>query len=123
MLPPFRLGVGGKLGSGRQYMSWISIDDVIGAIHHALTNEKLSGPVNAVAPNPVRNAEFTKTLARVLRRPALLAVPSIALSAALGEAAQELLGSQRAVPRRLEQSGYRFRAPQLEDALRHVLGK
>jgi uncharacterized protein (TIGR01777 family) len=123
MLPAFRLGLGGRLGSGRQFMSWIAIDDAVGSINHALTNADLSGPVNAVAPNPVRNAEFTKTLARVLRRPAVLAVPSIALSAALGDAAQELLGSQRAVPRRLERSGYAFRLPQLEDALRHVLGR
>jgi uncharacterized protein len=123
MLPAFRLGLGGRLGSGRQFMSWIAIDDAVGSINHALTKADLSRPVNAVAPNPVRNAEFTKTLAHVLRRPAVLAVPSIALSAALGDAAQELLGSQRAVPERLEQSGYRFRAPGLEDALRHVLGK
>jgi uncharacterized protein len=123
MLRPFRLGVGGRLGSGRQWTSWISIDDVIGVIHHALVTEELAGAANTVAPNPVTNAEFTKTLGRALRRPALFAVPSPALRLVLGEFSQEALGSVRATPKRLRETGYQFRLPDLEQALRHVLGR
>jgi uncharacterized protein (TIGR01777 family) len=122
-LTPFRLGVGGKLGNGRQWMSWVSIDDVVGAIHHALVTDELAGVANAVAPNPVTNAEFTKRLGRVLGRPTLLPVPAAALRLALGEFAQEALSSTRVVPRRLLESGYEFRYPDLEPALRHVLGR
>ena len=123
MLPAFRLGVGGKLGSGRQYMSWVTIDDVVGAIHEGLTNERLSGPVNVVAPAPVTNQEFTRTLGRVLHRPALLAVPGPALRLVLGEFANDALGGARVVPARLEAEGYEFRYPRLEPALRHALGR
>lgn len=123
MLTPFRLGVAGKLGSGRQWMSWISIDDVVGAIRHALVADELAGVANTVAPNPVTNAEFTKTLGRVLGRPTLLPVPGAALRLALGEFSQEALSSTRVVPRRLLESGYEFRHPDLEQALRHVLGR
>jgi uncharacterized protein len=123
MLRPFRLGVGGRLGSGRQWTSWISIDDVVGAIHHALVTEELTGAANTVAPNPVTNADFAKTLGRVLRRPALFAVPSPALRLVLGEFSQEALGSVRATPKRLRETGYQFRLPDLEQALRHVLGR
>jgi uncharacterized protein len=124
MLTPFKLGVGGVIGSGRQYISWVGIDDVIGAIHHAITCEALNGPVNVVAPNPVTNHEFTKTLGRVLRRPTVLPMPAFAARIALGEMADELLlASIRVVPRRLEETGYKFRDAQLEPALRHVLGR
>jgi uncharacterized protein len=120
----FRLGLGGRFGSGRQWLSWISLDDVAGAYLHALTSDDLAGPVNAVAPNPVTNAEFTATLARVLRRPAVLHVPAFAPRLALGEFADEmLLVSQRALPARLLETGYRFRFPELEAALRHTLGR
>jgi uncharacterized protein len=122
MLLPFRLGLGARLGSGRQYMSWIAIDDVVGVICDALVNDRLSGPVNAVAPNPVTNKEFTKTLGRVLHRPAVLVLPRFALRLALGELADEgLLAGQRVVPMRLRAAGHDFRHPQLEEALRHVL--
>ena len=124
MLPPFKAGLGGALGSGRQYMSWIAINDVIGVIRHVLSNESLSGPVNAVAPQPVTNREFTKILGRVLGRPTFLRVPSFALRLAVGEMAEELLlASQRILPARLQSSGYTFRYPELEDALRDLLGK
>jgi uncharacterized protein len=120
----FRLGLGGRFGSGRQWLSWISQEDVAGAYLHALTRDDLEGPVNAVAPNPVTNAEFTATLARILRRPAVLHVPAFAARLALGEVADELLlVSQRARPARLQATGYRFRFPELEPALRHTLGR
>jgi uncharacterized protein len=124
MLTPFKLGVGGMIGSGAQYMSWIAIDDVVGATHHAITCESLIGPVNVVSPNPVTNREFTKTLGRVLQRPTVLPMPAFAARVALGEMADELLlASTRVVPRRLEETGYQFRDPQLEPALRRVLGR
>ena len=120
----FRLGVGGRLGSGRQWLSWISLEDAVGAYLHALTHDDLEGPVNAVAPNPVTNAEFTATLARVLRRPALVHVPAFAPRLVLGELADELLLiSMRAHPARLLETGYRFRFPELEPTLRHTLGR
>ncbi|MEO8140765.1 MAG: TIGR01777 family oxidoreductase [Gemmatimonadota bacterium] len=124
MLPPFRMGVGGRLGSGQQYMSWISIDDVVGALHHVLMTESLRGPVNLTAPEPVTNAAFTTTIGKVLGRPTLFPVPAAALRLLLGDIADELLLSgARVVPQRLEQSGYRFRQAALEDALRHLLGR
>jgi uncharacterized protein (TIGR01777 family) len=124
MLPPLRAGLGGPLGTGRQWMSWISIDDAVGAVHHALMTEALRGPVNATAPQPVTNGEFTATLARVLGRPALFRVPAPALRLALGEMGEvAVLGSARVVPERLTQTGYRFRHPALEGALRFVLGR
>jgi uncharacterized protein (TIGR01777 family) len=123
MLMPFRLGVGGRLGSGRQWMSWVSIDDVVGAIRHALVTDELAGVANTVAPNPVTNTEFTKKLGRVLGRPTLLPVPGAVLRLALGEFSQEALSSARVMPRRLLESGYEFRYPDLEQALRHVLGR
>ncbi|HJU02884.1 MAG TPA: TIGR01777 family oxidoreductase, partial [Actinomycetes bacterium] len=120
----FRLGLGGRFGSGRQWLSWIGLDDIAGAYLHALTRDDLAGPVNAAAPNPVTNAEFTATLARVLRRPAVLHVPAFAPRLVLGEFADEMLfASIRAVPSRLIESGYRFRFPELEGALRHTLGR
>ena len=120
----FRLGVGGRFGSGRQWLSWIALDDISGAYLHALAREDLDGPVNAVAPNPVTNAEFTATLARILRRPAVLHVPAFAPRLVLGEFADEMLfTSIRARPARLQATGYRFRFPELEPALRHTLGR
>lgn len=122
MLTPFKLGAGGPFGSGRQYMSWIALDDIVGAIQHALTTESLAGPVNATSPYPVTNAEFSKTLGRVLKRPALARVPAPVLRLAVGEFSKELLDSRRVLPVGLTDSGYEFRYPQLEPALRHLLG-
>jgi len=123
MLPIFRLGLGGRIGSGEQWMSWISADDAMNAIRHVLTNEMSSGPVNVVSPGAVRSREFSMTLARVLRRPAVLPVPAFALRLMFGRMAVEtLLASSRTTPRRLLESGFRFRHPELEGALRHVLG-
>jgi uncharacterized protein len=121
ILTPFKLGVGGPLGSGNQYMSWVAIDDVVGAIVYALRRDGLSGPVNVTAPDPVTNREFTRTLAQVLHRPAFMKVPAFVLKAGVGEFSQEALGSLRALPFRLSEDGYRFRVPELESALRHVL--
>jgi uncharacterized protein (TIGR01777 family) len=124
LLTPFRLGVGGRLGSGKQFMPWIALDDVTAAILHALTTETLRGPVNAVAPQAITNREFTKTLGRVLGRPTLFPMPACAARLAFGQMADELLlASQRVEPAKLLASGYRFRFPDLESALRHVLGK
>ncbi|HMD86305.1 MAG TPA: TIGR01777 family oxidoreductase [Terriglobia bacterium] len=124
MLLPFKLGIGGRVGSGRQYLSWIAIDDVVGAISHAILSDALHGPVNAVAPDPVTNREFTKTLGRVLWRPTFFPLPAFAARMVMGEMADELLlASTRVEPKRLLASGYEFKFPQLPDALRHVLGK
>jgi uncharacterized protein (TIGR01777 family) len=121
MAIPFRLGVGGRLGSGRQWFSWIHADDLVSLLCFALREPRLSGPVNAVAPQPVRNAELTRALARVVRRPALLPVPAPALRALLGELAGELLGSRRVVPRAACAAGFRFAHPEIEEALRAEL--
>jgi uncharacterized protein (TIGR01777 family) len=124
MLLPFRLGAGGRLGDGRQYLSWIAIDDLVGAIYQTIHDDRLSGPINAVAPSPVTNRELTSTVSRVLRRPAVLPVPAVAVSALLGEVGRELLlTSVRAVPRRLEAAGFRFEFPTFEDAVRFQLGR
>lgn len=122
MLPPFRLGLGGPLGTGRQWMSWLTLDDAVGIFVAGLTRRELAGPVNAVAPNPVRNADFTRALARALHRPALFPVPAVVLSTLFGEMAREtLLVSQRAVPGRLLEAGFAFRDPELLPALQRVL--
>ncbi len=123
-LPLFKLGLGGRLGSGRQWVSWISLRDEVGAILHALSDGGLTGAVNATSPNPVRNEEFTAALARALRRPAVLAVPAAALKLALGAgpAKEMLLASQRVRPSRLLGSDYRFAEPTLEEALATALG-
>lgn len=124
MLPPFKLGAGGVIGTGKQYMSWVGIDDVVGAIHHVLSTDTVHGPVNLVAPHPVTNSEFTKTLGRVLGRPTLFPLPAFAARLLFGEMADELLlASTRVEPSRLMETGYTFRHPDLEAALRHVLGK
>jgi len=123
MLPPFRLGAGGALGSGRQWVSWVAVDDAVGAIHHALMTDSLSGAVNATAPAPVTSREFARTLGGVLGRPALVPTPAFALRLLFGEMADAaLLASQRVLPERLTESGYRFRYPELAGALRHLLG-
>lgn len=126
MLPlislPFRFGVGGKLGDGRQWMSWIAIDDLIGVIKESIVNDELEGPINATAPEPVTNAEFTETLGKVLKRPTVMRVPAFAARTVGGQLAEELiLISLRVVPERLEQIGFQFRYPTLESALRHEL--
>ena len=124
MLLPFKLGAGGKIGSGQQTMSWIALDDAVGALCRALVDSNLSGPVNAVAPNPATNLEFTKTLGRVLSRPTLFPMPGFAARIAFGEMAEALLlGSTRVEPRRLADCGYSFQYPTLEAALRHLLEK
>lgn len=123
MLTPFRLGLGGVLGDGRQWMSWVALDDVVGVISDALANETLRGPVNVVAPQPMTNREFTKTLGRVLHRPAMFPAPAFALRLALGEMADALLlSSQRVEPAKLLAGGYPFRFPELGDVLQHALG-
>jgi uncharacterized protein (TIGR01777 family) len=123
MLLPFRLGLGGPVGDGRQFMSWITLDDAVGAIRHALDSASIAGPVNAVSPSPLTNREFGRTLGRVLRRPAIAPLPAFAARLALGEMADALLlASARVVPGVLQATGYRFRHPELEMALRHLLG-
>ncbi|ATC62789.1 TIGR01777 family protein [Nibricoccus aquaticus] len=124
MLPAFRAGLGGKMGSGRQWMSWIGVEDFVGAIYHAVIDQRCGGPVNAVAPGAVTNAEFAETLARVLGKRAWLSVPAWTLKAALGQMAEEaLLSGVRVEPARLDEARYEFRHGKLEDALRHVLGR
>jgi uncharacterized protein (TIGR01777 family) len=122
MLLPFKLGLGGRLGSGRQYMSWISLDDAVGIIQYALATDSLAGPVNAVAPDSITNAEFTKTLGAALHRPTIFPVPEFVLRLMLGEMGEELLlASQRVEPARLLASGYKFRQPTLRSALEEML--
>jgi uncharacterized protein (TIGR01777 family) len=124
MLMPFRLGLGGRLGSGRQWMSWIALDDLVFVLESAIFDERLVGPVNAVAPEPVRNADFTRVLARILGRPALAPVPAFALRALAGGLADELLlASIRVAPRALERCGFRHARPTLEEALASLLRK
>ncbi len=122
MLLPFRLGLGGRVGNGQQYWSWIALDDVVGAITFALENEGLRGPVNAVAPSPAQNKDFVRALGRVLRRPTIFPLPEFAVSALLGEMGRELLlTSARAAPAKLSAAGYKFRYTDLEKALRATL--
>jgi uncharacterized protein len=123
-LPIFKLGGGGRIGSGRQYWSWVSLDDVVGAIVHAISTDALSGPLNVVAPDPPTNAEYTTVLGHVLGRPTFFAVPAPAARIALGGMADNLLlASARVEPAKLEETGYEYRHPELEDALRHLLEK
>ncbi|MGH9495008.1 MAG: TIGR01777 family oxidoreductase [Candidatus Sulfotelmatobacter sp.] len=122
MLTPFRLGVGGRVGSGRQWMSWIDLQDMVGAIHHILKSDLVHGPVNMVAPKPVTNAEFAKTLAGVLSRPAIFPMPAFAVKLAFGEMGKALLlGSQRVEPKKLVTGGYPFRFKTLRDSLESIL--
>jgi hypothetical protein len=125
MLPLFRAGLGGVIGGGRQYISWVALDDLPGIVLHALQCGGLSGPVNAVAPRPVTNREFTEALGRALSRPTLLPVPAFALRLAVGGEMADalLLASARGIPRRLKETGYHFRYPEIGGALRHLLGK
>jgi uncharacterized protein (TIGR01777 family) len=122
MTPAFRLGLGGPVGSGRQWLSWIAIDDLCGAVQHALGNEALAGPVNFTAPHPVRNADFARALGGALHRPAIIPLPAFALRLAFGEMAEAtLLASQRVSSARLVASGFQFRFPELGGALQHML--
>ena len=122
MMTPFKMGMGGKIGSGAQYMSWVAMDDVTGAIYHTLVTGSLKGPVNVTAPNPVTNKEFTNTLGEVLKRPAVVPMPAFAAKLAFGEMANDLLlASTKVAPKRLSDSGYEFQYPELENALRHIL--
>jgi uncharacterized protein (TIGR01777 family) len=122
MLPPFKAGVGGPVAGGRQYLPWIHLSDVADAILHCLDRTEMEGPVNVTAPSPATNREFSRLLGKVLGRPATLPVPGLALKLLYGEMAQIVLTGQRAVPRELEGHGYEFRQPDLEQALRDVLG-
>src|SRR5690606_24190029 len=123
MLTPFRAGVGGPIGDGQQWWRWITLDDLVAVLHRAILDEKLSGAVNAVAPMPVRNVDFTRALGRAVSRPAIVPLPAFAARAALGEMADPLLlASARVVPRRLQEAGFRFAWPELDRAFGHVLG-
>jgi len=122
MVLPFRLGLGGRLGAGTQWLSWIALEDVVSVVRFVLDNPIVRGPVNTVAPSPVRNAEFTRILGRVLRRPAVIPVPAFVMRLALGEMADALLlASQRAIPEKLRQANYAFKFPDLETTLRLIL--
>ncbi len=121
MLLPFKLGLGGPLGNGNQWMPWVHIEDVVGIILHALGHPSVRGPVNVTAPTPVRNREFTQTLANVLHRPAFIPAPAFGLKILLGEFADVLLASQRALPKRIQETGYTFHHSTLEAALRAML--
>jgi uncharacterized protein (TIGR01777 family) len=122
MLAPFKMGMGGKIGSGTQYMSWVAMGDVTGAIYHALVTDSLKGPVNVTAPNPVTNKEFTNILGKVLKRPTVMPMPAFAARLAFGEMANDLLlASTKVAPKRLSDSGYKFQYTELENALKHVL--
>ncbi|AGF77501.1 TIGR01777 family protein [Desulfocapsa sulfexigens DSM 10523] len=121
MLQPFKMGVGGRLGSGRQFMSWIHIDDLIAIMLYAKENTSLHGAINAVAPNPLSNSDFTRALASVLHRPAILPAPGFALKLLLGEFANVLLGSQRALPEVLQRAGYTYNYPEIKTALKNLL--
>jgi uncharacterized protein (TIGR01777 family) len=124
MLLPFQMGLGGRLGNGQQWMSWISLDDVLRAVHHALMEESCQGALNFVAPNPVTNSEFTRVLGRVLRRPTVAHLPAPIVRGIFGEMGEALLlGGQQVEPRKLTESGFNFCFPHLETALRHQLGR
>ena len=122
MLFPFKMGVGGVIGDGRQYMSWVSLDDVIGAVLHCVNRTDLQGPVNGTSPNPATNREFTKTFGKVLNRPALLPMPAFVAKLAFGEMGQALmLASTRVVPKKLQDTGYQFRYSNLENAIQQAV--
>lgn len=123
MLTPFKYGVGGRLGSGSQWMSWITLEDAVEIVRLAIASDQVSGPLNVVAPNPVRNSQFTRVVATTLHRPAILSAPAFALRAVLGEMADLLLASQRVIPARLTAIGYKFRFPDLDAALQSILGR
>lgn len=122
MLTPFKLGVGGVVGSGKQWMSWIALDDLIRLIHHALDDENVHGALNAVAPNPVTNEEFTKTFGKVINRPTIIPIPEFAIKLLFGEMGENtLLGSTRVLPQKTQNTGFSFKYNDLEEALKHAL--
>lgn len=122
MLPPFKMALGGPMGSGQQWMSWVHMDDLVNAIVYALETPSINGPINGTAPNPVTNKAFSKALGAALNRPALIPMPAFVLKLMMGEMAEELLLSgQRVVPAKLTQSGFEFKYPQLDDALRDII--
>ena len=123
MLPPFKMGVGGPVAGGRQYVPWVHVDDVVGAVLFALDTDAASGPFNVAAPEPVTNRDLSKALGRVLRRPAFMPVPAPALRLLYGEMATIVTTGVRMVPRRLQELGYRWKRPDLEDALRAATGR
>jgi uncharacterized protein (TIGR01777 family) len=123
MLTPFEFGLGGPLGGGRQWMSWIHREDLIGLIHFALQTKEIRGPLNGTAPNPVPMKEFSRTLGKVLHRPALFPVPGFILKILLGEMADVLLKGQRVLPKRALEAGYVFKFPRLEEAFKEILRK
>jgi len=123
LLTPFKMGMGGKVGSGKQYISWVSLEDAVRATKFAIDDEAIRGPLNVVSPNPVTNEEFTKTLGHVLNRPTALAMPAFAARLAFGEMADEmLLASQQVLPKRLNSAGFQFELPELERAMRRYVG-
>jgi uncharacterized protein (TIGR01777 family) len=122
MMMPFRFGLGGKLGSGRQWTSWIALQDVVAIVQEALRNDSWKGPINLVAPHAARNSDLTKSLAKVLHRPAIFTAPAFVLKLAMGEMAETLLGGVRVAPQVLEQHGYRFIHANLDEALKAILG-
>jgi len=123
LLTPFKMGMGGKVGSGKQYISWVSLDDSVSAVKLAINDQNIRGPLNIVSPNPVTNEEFTKALGHVLNRPTALAVPAFAARLAFGEMADEmLLSSQKVLPKKLTAAGFQFRYPELEPALKKYVG-
>jgi uncharacterized protein (TIGR01777 family) len=124
ILGPFRIGIGGKIGSGKQYISWIALDDLLGIVLHTISNKSMSGALNAVSPNPIANRDFTRILGKILSRPTLISIPSFAARMAFGELADAaLLSSVRVLPTKLLRSGYEFRFPKIEQAFIHTLGK
>lgn len=123
LLPPFKLGLGGRLGSGKHYMPWVHIDDLIAAILFLIERDDLSGAFNGTAPTPVRNATFSRLLAGTLKRPLLMPVPACALKLALGELSQVLLTGAKVIPHRLQEAGFEFRYPTLKPALQQILSR
>ncbi|MEN8136139.1 MAG: TIGR01777 family oxidoreductase [Thermodesulfobacteriota bacterium] len=122
MLPPFKMGLGGIIGTGKQYISWVTINDVVGIINHIIKNEALKGPINLVSPNPVTNHDFTKTLGKLLNRPTCFPLPAAMAKILLGEMAQELLlASTKVIPGKLQESGYIFKYATLQDAFKAIL--
>lgn len=124
LLGPFKIGLGGKIGSGTQYIRWIALDDLLGIVLHTISNKSMSGALNAVSPNPTTNRDFTRILGKILSRPTLISIPSFAARMAFGELVDAaLLSSVHVLPTKLFRSGYHFRFPKMEEALRHTLGK
>jgi NAD dependent epimerase/dehydratase family enzyme len=124
ILGPFKIGIGGKIGSGKQYIIWIALDDLLAIVLHTISNKSMSGALNAVSPNPIANRDFTRILGKILSRPTLISIPSFAARMAFGELADAaLLSSVRVLPTKLLRSGYEFRFPKIEQALIHTLGK